>query len=60
MLITGPIMLWWWVRGAALGASADLADAQLRPAPYHPSQEFSTGQAVAYLATSPAAIAAAA
>ena len=26
---------------------------------YHPSQEFSTGQAVAYLATSPAATAAA-
>jgi predicted metal-dependent hydrolase len=31
----------------------------VRPS-YHPSQEFSTGQAVAYLATSPAAIAAAA
>jgi predicted metal-dependent hydrolase len=90
MLITGPIMLWLWVRGVVFLMRIDpelggrvkprwrhffrathrrlLPSARwviwqtlryARPT-HHPSQEYSTSQAVAYLATSPAALAAAA
>lgn len=87
MVLTLPVLIWLWARGAHFLAAADTDDPAFRmslrdclaasrrgllPAPgalvrcavrylrpsYHPSQDYSTRQAVAYLGSSPAARAA--